>query len=79
MASRFAKFQATCECGRTTTKAYARSHGGKCKACVTGVEPVSKGRSYDNIAWDGGYEDTMGVSPDALESYRNGGYDGYGD
>lgn len=76
--SKFSKFQTTCPCGRTTTKAYARSNGGKCKACVTGVEPASKARrSYDDVAREGGYEDTMGVSPDALESYRNGG--SYGD
>jgi hypothetical protein len=60
-----------------TTKAHARAHGGKCKACVTGVEPAarrsSRGRSHDDIAREGGYEDTMGVSPEALEAYYGGG------
>lgn len=79
--NRYAKYQTSCsKCHGTTTRAYARGHSGKCKSCFTGVmtcKPASKGRSYDDIAREGGYEDTMGVSPDALESYRNGGY--YGD
>ena len=31
-----------CDCGNTTSKAYARQHGGKCKACVTGKPKVSQ-------------------------------------
>jgi hypothetical protein len=72
VASKFGKFQATCvACGATTTKSYARANGGKCKFCVTGIAPVAKaprGRSYDDIAREGGYEDTMGCSPDVLEN-----------
>ena len=30
------------QCGRTTSKTYASAHDGKCKACVTGVEPEPK-------------------------------------
>lgn len=71
-----ATYLTRCSCGRTTSKAYARANGGKCKACVTGAEPVRRGRSYDDIAREGGYEDTMGVSPDALEAYRSGGSGG---
>lgn len=74
--AKFSQYQTTCKCGGTTTKAYARKHGGKCKSCVTGVAQPKKGRSLDDIAREGGYEDTMGVSPDALEAYRNGGYYG---
>ncbi len=73
MAGRFSQYQTTCTCGRTTTKAYARKHGGKCKECVTGEPQPTKRRSHDDILREGGYEDTMGVSPDALEAYRNGG------
>ncbi len=68
-----------CSCGRTTSAAYARKNGGKCKACVTGIKPAPKpyrSSSYDSIARDGGYEDTMGVSLDAYEGYRNGGSHG---
>jgi hypothetical protein len=75
--SRYSKFQTSCPCGRTTTKAHARANGGKCKTCVTGVaQPTARSypRSYDDIAREGGYEDTMGISPEALESYRSGGY-----
>jgi len=35
----------------------------------------TRGRSCDDISREGGYEDTMGVSPEALESWRNGGDD----
>jgi hypothetical protein len=35
--------------------------------------PCPRRRSHDDIAREGGYEDTMGVSPDALEAWRNGG------
>jgi len=71
--SRFSQFQTKCHCGNTTTRAYARKNGGKCKECVTGRAQPRRARSYDDIAREGGYEDTMGVSPDCLESYRNGG------
>jgi hypothetical protein len=71
--AKYTQYQTTCPCGRTTTKSYARQHDGKCKTCFTGVAPVKRGRSYDDVAREGGYEDTMGVSPDCLESYRNGG------
>jgi hypothetical protein len=75
---RFDKYLTTCaQCGGKTNKSYARKHEGKCKTCVTGVAPAPRRRSYDDIAREGGYEDTMGVSPEALESWRNGGY--YGD
>jgi hypothetical protein len=72
--SRFQKFQVECICGRVTTKTYARSHGGKCKTCVTGIPPAPRSRSYDSVAREGGYEDTMGVSLDAYEAHCNGGY-----
>ena len=39
-------FQATCACGATTTRVYARAHGGKCKACVTGVS-LQEGHTRD--------------------------------
>ena len=78
MRSRVYRYLTSCvECTGLTSKNYARQHNGKCKGCFTGIRPVSRGRSYDDIAREGGYEDTMGVSPDALESYRNGG--SYGD
>jgi len=35
---------------------------------VTGVVPVSRGRSHDDICREGGYEDTMGCSPDVMEN-----------
>ncbi len=34
------QFLTRCDCGNTTSKAYARTHGGKCKACVTGQPPT---------------------------------------
>lgn len=75
MVSKYSKFQATCVCGRTTTKTYARAHGGKCKFCVTGVAPAPRARSFDDIAREGGYEDTMGCSPDVMENRYGGGGD----
>jgi uncharacterized CHY-type Zn-finger protein len=30
------QFLTRCRCGATTSKAYARAHGGLCKACATG-------------------------------------------
>ena len=64
-------------CGRTTSRAYARTHGGRCKSCETGTAPAPRrrGTSRDAIAREGGYEDTMGVSYEVLESR----YDSYGD
>ena len=55
MASRFAKYQCRCSsCGRTTTRAYARSHGGKCKSCITGVDqPTARsGNEYGNDGYE---------------------------
>lgn len=31
------KFSVRCRCGNLTNRAYAKAHGGQCKACVTGV------------------------------------------
>ena len=33
----YQQFTIRCACGNLTSKAYARAHGGKCKACFTGV------------------------------------------
>lgn len=44
----------TCDCGRRTSRAYARKHGGKCKACVDGVAPASPTRNERII--DSGYQ-----------------------
>lgn len=67
------KFTCRCNnCNRTTSTKYARQHGGKCKSCVTGIEQPRKPRSkwsFDDVAREGGYEDTMGVSPSALEQW----------
>ena len=71
------KWQTRCvQCKCLTNKVYARRNLGRCKPCVTG-EPRQYKRTHDDVLREGGYEDTMGVSPDALEAYRNGGY--YGD
>lgn len=68
------------ECGGSTSRAYARRNDGRCKPCVTGIERSRPSpRSLDDIAREGGYEDTMGVSPEAFEAYRNGGSYRYGE
>lgn len=37
--SPYAMYQASCvNCGGTTSKKYAREHGGQCKSCVTGED-----------------------------------------
>jgi hypothetical protein len=56
--SKFSKFLTTCLCGRKTSKTYARAHGGKCKACVTGVEPAKSETSEQRNARmiDSGYQ-----------------------
>jgi reverse gyrase len=37
--TRFQQFCTTCSnCGGSTSKAYARQHDGKCKACASGLE-----------------------------------------
>ena len=70
-------------CHGHTSKVYARGHGGLCKTCFTnGREDAHdlsrlEHRSYDDIAREGGYEDTMGVSPEALEPLPD--YDDYYD
>lgn len=33
------QYLARCQCGRTTSKAYARAHDGKCKACAEPDNP----------------------------------------
>jgi hypothetical protein len=33
----YKQFTVSCTCGQVTSRKYAREHGGKCKACVTGV------------------------------------------
>jgi hypothetical protein len=60
--SKYAKYQTTCDCGATTTIAFARKNAGRCKACVTGVAPVRNSRREQNLN-----EDTMGVSVEVLE------------
>lgn len=47
------------QCGRATSKAYARRHGGQCKSCTTGIErEVSQGRAERDNAnlIDAGYQ-----------------------
>lgn len=40
VSTNFARFLQNCsECGRPTSKAYARAHAGKCKGCAEGVPP----------------------------------------
>jgi hypothetical protein len=65
-------------CGHWSSRKHIADHG-CCKACLTGEPtPVRRtGRSLDDIAREGGYEDTMGVSPEALESYHGGDYGDY--
>lgn len=51
-------YMTRCSCGNTTTKAYARANGGKCKPCVTGrprevaEADDRQGRIIDS-GWDG--------------------------
>jgi hypothetical protein len=42
-------YMTRCGCGGTTSKAYARAHGGKCKACATGSEPRGKQVWYGGV------------------------------
>lgn len=42
--SKYSQYLVYCECGRSTSKVYARAHDGMCKACVTG------GRTDDSRA-----------------------------
>jgi len=48
------------DCGRSTSKKYARAHEGKCKACVTGIPKTKKrGESAEHRnarLIDSGYE-----------------------
>lgn len=51
----------TCkQCGRTTSKAYARKNNGACKACVTGIAPKQTGMSRaereNALLIDSGYQ-----------------------
>lgn len=46
----------TCPCGRTTSRAYARKHGGKCKACVTWKAPAPSGPTRTERIIDSGYQ-----------------------
>ena len=49
------QFLTRCACGGTTSKQYARAHGGKCKTCVTGVGPVERRAKSSNLP--GGFQD----------------------
>lgn len=45
------QYMTTCSdpnCGRRTSKQYAKKNGGKCKACVTGQVPASRNRLRDD-------------------------------
>jgi hypothetical protein len=40
----FKRFLTQCaDCGNNTSKSFARANSGKCKACVTGIEPEYRG------------------------------------
>ena len=41
-----------CPCGRTTSKAYARSHEGRCKPCATGFVMAGIAEIDSHIAQD---------------------------
>jgi hypothetical protein len=36
------QYMTECPCGRRTSKQYARKHDGKCKFCVTGINPAPR-------------------------------------
>lgn len=38
----FKTYCVKCPCGATTSKAYARTHNGLCKACATGTQPEQR-------------------------------------
>lgn len=41
---RYSQYLVPCAaCGGNTSRKYAREHDGKCKTCVTGVEPPCRG------------------------------------
>lgn len=54
MRSNYAQYLvACCECGRNTSKAYARANGGKCKACA---HPETSNQERENaLLIDSGY------------------------
>ena len=53
-------FLTKCPCGRTTSKSYARVHGGKCKACVNPEQAVKRDEARaerrQGMIIDHGYE-----------------------
>lgn len=53
MRNNYSQFQAYCACGRTTTKKYAREHGGKCKHCAEPQPETSDRRNA--LLIDSGY------------------------
>lgn len=77
--SNYKTFCAPCVCcGSLTSKAYARTHEGKCKACATGIAPVSsepKGKCGQcgatvTLKHEAAYQEYAGASV-------QGGYDYY--
>lgn len=59
----YKQFLTVCECGAYTSKQYARAHGGKCKACVTGQTSGQAARDAGRRAYENG-EGSDKCSPD---------------